>query len=311
MSPPAVSAICVSYNCAELLRGALASLVAQEVPGGLEVLVVDNASADDSVRVAASFEGVKVSALERNVGFAAANNAGARAAGGDRLLFVNPDVEAPPNVVAALARWLAARPAAAAVGPALAAWDGALQRYAARRFPNVVRLAAQVSGFAETRWGNTAFVAGFYPRAFYTARAAQVDALSGACMMVRRTAFERVGGFDERYFLYGEDVDLCRRLAAAGAEVWYVPVGPVRHFTGGSRRTPSAAVVAASHASAVTYAALWLGPAAAAVIRAVSRASLAGRRVVFGAAGLVAPACRSRARLYRDAAALSRKKKAR
>jgi GT2 family glycosyltransferase len=308
MTPPAVSAVVVSYNCADLLRTALASLSEQEVDGGLEIIVVDNASADDGADVAAAFPGVEVVALERNVGFAAANNVGARRARGGVLLFANPDVEAPPRVVAALNDFLLRNNAAAAVGPKLVGRDGRLQRFCARRFPTAWNLLFQVSGIGESRWAGASWAHRFYPARYYEVGPARAEALAGAFMIVRRGVFEEVGGFDEGYFLYGEDVDLCRRLSAAGGEIWYVPAGPVRHYTGGSRRSPDPVVVAESHRSAVRYARRWHGGLAAAAVRAVSTSSLWGRRFAFGAAGLFGEGGRRRARFYADARAEYRRR---
>jgi len=299
-SPPLVSAITVSYNCADLLREALASLLVQEVRGGLEVIVVDNASADDSVAVAREFAGVEVRALGRNVGFGAANNLAAAQARGKYLLFANPDVEVPPGVAAELASFMEGRPEAAAGGPALVGRDGRRQRFCARRFPSAGNLIMLVSGLAESRWGGSALAHRYYPPAYYERGPARADVLAGACMMVRREIFEAVGGFDEAYFLYAEDVDLCRRLAAAGGEVWYVPAGPVRHFTGGSRRTASPLVVAESHRSAVRYARRWHGGLAAAAVRSVSKLSLWGRWLLFAAARPLGEWARRRARFYAD-----------
>jgi GT2 family glycosyltransferase len=298
----------VSYNCADLLREALASLLAQKVTGGLEVIVVDNASGDDSVAVARGCGGVEVMALDRNVGFGAANNLAAARARGKYLFFVNPDVEVQAGVAEALASFMEGRPQAAAAGPTLVGRDGRVQRFCARRHPSVANLIFLVSGIGETRWGGSALAHRYYPQGYYSRGPARADVLAGACMMVRREAWEAVGGFDEAYFLYAEDVDLCRRLAAAGGEVWYLPAGPVRHFTGGSRRTPDPLVVAASHLSTARYAARWHGRAAAAAVRLVSRFSLAGRRGAFAAAGAFSRRMRRRASFYADVIALRRER---
>jgi GT2 family glycosyltransferase len=140
----------------------------------------------------------------------------------------------------------------------------------------------------------------YYPARYYERGPAPAEALAGAFMLVRRSAFEGVGEFDEGYFLYGEDVDLCRRLSETGGEIWYVPAGPVRHYTGGSRRTPSPVVVAESHRSAVRYARRWHGGLAAAAVRAVSKSSLWGRRLLFAAARPLGEGARRRARFYAD-----------
>jgi len=303
---PRVSAVCVSRNCADLLRVTLASLALQEVTGGCEVIVVDNASDDGTAAVPADFPGVAAVALERNVGFAAANNLGAARARGELLLFVNPDVDVPAGVVEALSRFLGEREAAAAAGPTLAGRDGALQKYAARREPTLANLLAQVSGIGESWPLGAGLAHRFYPTRYYRAGPARAEVLGGAFMMVRAAAFREVGGFDEGYFLYAEDMDLSRRLAAVG-ELWYVPTAPVRHYTGGSRRTPSPLVAVASHASAERYARIWMGPAAAALVRACSRASWGARRLAWGALGAFSPAAKKRAAFYAEVARAARR----
>jgi GT2 family glycosyltransferase len=303
---PAVSAVCVSYNCADLLAVALASLGAQAVPGGFEVIVVDNASSDDSAAVAARAPDVTVVPLEKNVGFAAANNVGARLARGEQLLFVNPDVDVPPGVVAALSEFLAGTPAAAAAGPKVVGRDGRLQKFCARKFPTLLNLLVLVSGLEESRWAGSALAHRYYPTAFYGRGPGRADALSGAFMLVARRAFEAVGGFDENYFLYAEDLELCHRLRRAGGEIWYLPVGPVRHYTGGSRRTPDPAVVVASHRGAARYARRWHGDVGGRLVAACSRVSLWARRSMFYVAGIAWKGGRRRARFYADVLAALR-----
>lgn len=308
MRAPAVSAICVSYNCADLLRVTLESLLTQEVDGGVQVIVVDNASDDGSAAAAASLPGVEVIALERNVGFGAANNVGARRAQGELLLFANPDVDVPAGVVAALADFMAGEAAAVAAGPKLVGRDGRLQKFCARKFPNLLNLIFLVSGVEESRWAGSPLAHRYYPTPFYGRGPSPVDALTGAFMMVRRRAFEAVGGFDEGYFLYGEDVDLCRRLRREGGGIWYLPAGPVRHYTGGSRRAPDALVVAESHRSAVRYGRRWHGAVAAALVRTVSISSLWGRRLLFAAGGVVSKGARRRGRFYADTLSVLRER---
>jgi len=299
MTAPTVSAVCVSYNCADLLRVTLASLVRQDVPGGMEIIVVDNASRDGSAAAAAEFAGVTVIPLEENVGFGAANNVGARRAGGEQLLFANPDVDAPAGVVSGLVEFISKNGEAVAAGPKVADREGKLQKFCARKFPRLINMLFLVSGIEETRWAGSPLAHRFYPPAFYERGPAEAEVLAGAFMLVRRRAFEAIGGFDEGYFLYGEDVDLCRRLWREGA-VWYVPVGPVRHFTGGSRTVPDPIVTIESHRSAARYAGLWLGRGAGSLVRLGSAVSLRARRILFAALAPLWKRARTRARYYAE-----------
>lgn len=299
MTAPAVSTICVSYNCADLLRVTLASLVRQDVPGGMEIIVVDNASRDDSAAAAAEFEGVTVVPLERNVGFGAANNVGARRAGGELLLFANPDVDVPAGAISRLVDFISTQSGAVGAGPKMVDRDGRLQKFCARKFPRLINMLFLVSGIEESRWAGSPLAHRFYPPAFYERGPVEAEVLAGAFILVRRRAFEAIGGFDEGYFLYGEDVDLCRRLGREGT-VWYVPVGPVRHFTGGSRTVPDPIVTIESHRSAARYAELWLGRGSGSLVRLCSAASLRARRVLFAILGLVWKRARTRARYYAE-----------
>jgi GT2 family glycosyltransferase len=301
MTAPAVSAICVSYNCADFLRVTLASLVRQDVPGGMEIIIVDNASRDESAAAAAAFEGVSVIALAENVGFGAANNVGARRAGGELLLFANPDVDVPASVVSGLVEFMSKNSGAVAAGPKIVDRNGRLQKFCARKFPHLINMLFLVSGIEETRWAGSPLAHRFYPPAFYERGPAEAEVLAGAFMLVRRRAFEAIGGFDEGYFLYGEDVDLCRRLGREGT-AWYVPVGPVRHFTGGSRTVPDPVVTIESHRSAARYARLWLGRGAGSLVRLCSAASLRARRVLFAILAPLWKRARTRARYYADVA---------
>jgi GT2 family glycosyltransferase len=184
--------------------------------------------------------------------------------------------------------------------------DGTVQRFCARRWPTTAQLILQVAGWGESRWAESAWLHGFERPAFYEGPPAQTEAVAGAFMMARRDAFEEVGGFDQGFFLYGEDVDLCRRLKDAGGEVWYVPTEPVKHYTGGSRRTPNPLAVAASHRAAERYAYKWRGGIAGALVVATSAFSLAARRVACGVAGLANTRARAAGRFYGEALRLKR-----
>jgi GT2 family glycosyltransferase len=233
-----VSAIVVSYNTrADLLR-CLEALRAQAgVP--LETIVVDNASTDgtaDAVR--AGFPEVQVLANAENLGFARANNLGLRAARGELVLVLNSDCELRPGALAALVAILDARADVAIVGPRTVGTDGAPQ----------VSFGPSLTPLAEWRQGRLvrgvkAGDAGARRRA--AAQAAQVqepDWVSASCFLARKAALDAVGGFDESFFLYEEDVDLCVRVRAAGGRILYTPAAEVVHHLGRSmERAPQRA----------------------------------------------------------------------
>ncbi len=189
-----VSAILVTYNSRPVLDGCLRSLQAQEGIG-LEILIVDNASEDGTADwLAERFPEIRLWRNRENVGFGRACNQGMREARGEVLLFVNPDLRFPePDAVARLAGALRADPSLGAVGPALYEEDGLRQPSTARSYPN-------------ERW--TKGELGPLP--------GELAALLGACLALRAETAKSVGGFDEDFFLYGEDQDLCLRLRRKG-----------------------------------------------------------------------------------------------
>jgi len=189
-----VSAILVTYNSRPVLDGCLRSLQAQEGIR-LEILVVDNASGDGTADwIAGKFPEIRLWRNPENVGFARACNQGMREARGEILLFANPDLRFPdPDAVARLAASLRADRSLGAVGPALYEEGGSRQPSTARAYPN-------------ERW--TRGELGTLP--------GELAALLGACLALRSSTASRVGGFDEDFFLYGEDQDLCLRLRRLG-----------------------------------------------------------------------------------------------
>jgi hypothetical protein len=190
--------------------------------------------------------------ISSNPGFAAGVNRGARDARGKYLLLLNPDCIVEQDVAHTLATWLDEHPRVGAAGPLVREHDGSVQA-SARRFPDMT------TGFA----GRTSWLSRVWPRNRWTRRnlvtrdvlpgPIEVDWVSGACMMVRRTAFESVGGMDEQFFLYWEDADLCFRLKRAGWSTIYNPVVAVTHLTGSSSALARKQALIAFHHSAYRY----------------------------------------------------------
>ena len=229
-SVPRVSAIVVSYNTRDHLLRCLEALLA---PTGvsLEAILVDNASTDGSVEaVRARFPGVRVIANAANLGFSRANNLGLRAARGPCVLVVNSDCEVRPDAVGTLCAILEARPDVAIVGPRTVGTDGAPQ----------LSFGPSLTPLAEWRQsrlvrGVKAGEAAALSRASALAqREQEPDWVSASCFLARREALDAVGGFDESFFLYEEDVDLCLRVRRAGWRVVYTPTAEVVHHLGRS-----------------------------------------------------------------------------
>ncbi len=225
--------VIVSYNVQAPLRACLASAARTAAESGLqaETIVVDNASTDGSVAmVEAEFGGVTILRSPVNEGYGAACNRGAGAAGGEILVFLNADVELATGTLRELVAALEDARAGLA-GPAVVDPAGHLHR-SVRRFPSPHGWLLDGTLF-ERWWGTRWLLAGYRP-AIEPGRPSRVDWVEGACLAVRREAFAAIGGFDSGYFMYCEELDLCRRLRRAGRSVLYVPAAVVTHQGGAS-----------------------------------------------------------------------------
>lgn len=235
-----VTVVVVSHHCAGLLADCLASLAASRDVRA-RVVVVDTASPDASVAVAGA-AGVEVRALTRNVGFARANNLVLRDVASPAALVLNPDTVLPPDALRRCLDALWERPEVGVLTPRLVDAGGVLDRRCRRGFPTPVAAVGFMTGLDRRFPGPriAAYTRGGIP----DDRPCDVDAVSGAFMLLRTAALREVGVFDERYFMYGEDVDLCMRLRRRGWRCRYWPGAEVVHVGGGSgeggRRRPAA-----------------------------------------------------------------------
>jgi N-acetylglucosaminyl-diphospho-decaprenol L-rhamnosyltransferase len=227
----ALSIVIVSFNARPDLEACLASLVA--APPGIahEIVVVDNASEDGSVEAARGVPRVTVLPLERNVGFAAANNVGIGATSGELILLLNSDTVAPAGAIDALVARLGRDPSIGIAGPRLVDGEGrpelSFGKMIApgvewRRKTLLEQIERDVSGTRD--WLR-----------HETSREHFVDWVSGACLLVRRPDAEAVGLLDERFFLYTEDVDFCHAIRKLGRKVLFTPVATITHLRGRSR----------------------------------------------------------------------------
>lgn len=228
---PDLSIIIVSWNTRDLLRGCLTSLRETLAPVTAQVIVVDNASTDGTAAmVAADFPEAALIANDANRGFAAANNQGLRIATGREILFLNPDTAVLPGSIQPALAYLRAEPGVGAVGVRLLNGDGSLQpswRQFYSFFGTVLdnKLTARVLG---------------RPQGSLTglpARPTAVDWVIGAFLLVRRAALEQIGGgFDERFFVFGEEIDLQYSLRRAGWTVAFLPEPAIVHHGSQSSR---------------------------------------------------------------------------
>ena len=217
-----LSVILVNYNDRAHLPACLSSL--EKALSGLsaEVILVDNRSEDGSpALVRSSFPWVTLIENERNVGYPTANNIGFKQSRGASVLFLNTDTVVPPAAPAALLAEIKARPEVGAIGPALVRENGRFQ----------VSFGEKVGFFSEFR--QKLILNPYYKAALrHASKPRAVGWLSGACLLAKRAAVEAAGLFDETFFLYFEDIDLCRRVAGQGFKLVYFPAIRVVHGEG-------------------------------------------------------------------------------
>ena len=300
-----IDVVVVSYRSDATLRGCVEPLTRV---AGVRVTVVDNASPDGDPLGTIADLPVDAVRAPRNGGFAYGCNLGVSRGSAPLLLFLNPDARIDAASLDALVTALLADPRTALVGPRILDDDGSLA-YSLRRFPRV-----------RSTWAKALFLHRVLPLAAWTDELirdpaaydhpSQAEWLSGACMLVRRDAYERLGGFDEGLFLYCEDTDLCRRLWEAGHAVRFEPHAVVRHVGGASSGAGETQAIAAR--SRIYYARKHHGRLAATAERAgvaldeathalvavtrpaARRGHLAALRAVLGRAAALGPAGEAR-----------------
>lgn len=233
-----VSLITVNYNAGALLESCVLSGLNQ----ASEVIVVDNASSDDSlVRLEASCRGegrLRIVRNRQNIGFAAASNIGARAACGRYLLFLNPDCFLERGSLACLIQALEGNPETGMVGGLLLDPDGTEQGGGRRAAPTPGRSLVRAFGLSRLahRWPRLFFDFHLHKQPLPDC-AVEVEAVSGACMLVRREALEGVGPLDEGYFMHCEDLDWCMRFRQQGWKILFVPDAKIVHHKGTCSRS--------------------------------------------------------------------------
>jgi GT2 family glycosyltransferase len=264
---PEVTAVLVNYNAGPELGLALQSIADELAGRPWEAIVVDNASSDGSAAVVAAFAPhARLIQNAVNAGFARGVNQGLGASSAPLVLIMNPDCRLLPGAFASLRAELEQSPACAIVGPRILDPDGSEQGNA-RGDPDMftglfgrnTTLRRVLPALPVSKRNVVSDVAVSDGRASIV-----VDWLSGACMLARRDALQLVHGFDDRYFLYWEDADLCRRLRARGYHVRYVPGATAVHRVGHSSRRVKAAAIRAFHESAYLYYATHVAPNAGA-----------------------------------------------
>jgi N-acetylglucosaminyl-diphospho-decaprenol L-rhamnosyltransferase len=241
-----VDVVVVSYNSRDKLRACVEPLTRIE---GIHVIVVDNASSDGSLEAVADLP-VTAIALDTNGGFAHGCNRGLQSGSAKYVLFLNPDATIDERALDALVSTLDGTPEAGAVAPRILHSDGTLD-YSARRFPQL-----------RSTYAQALFVHRLFPTASWTdevirdddayERRGSPDWVSGACMLVRRSLLEELDGLDDGFFMYCEDIDLCRRIRNAGYDIVFEPAAEIVHEGGAS--APRASLLPVLAASRLRYA---------------------------------------------------------
>jgi N-acetylglucosaminyl-diphospho-decaprenol L-rhamnosyltransferase len=240
-----IDILIVSWNVSALLGGCLRSILAQAgaaapdgdgIPLGehrIRVHVIDNASTDGTVSyVREQFPWVHLTASATNLGFTGGNNLGLQQATGEYILLLNPDTALDPDAVRTMLQALQMHPRVGVVGPRLL-YAGGQPQSSRRRFPTLMM------ALFESTWLEQWFPHNRWARAYRMEdvpddRMQSVDWLTGACLFTRRAVWDQIGSLDDRFFMYSEELDWCRRAADAGWECLYVPEAHVVHLEGQS-----------------------------------------------------------------------------
>ena len=229
---PTLSIIIVSWNVCDLLRACLHSIEQNRGELALEVIVVDGGSHDGSPEmVQQEFDWVHLIARSDNVGFPKGNNLGLAKANGRYLLLLNPDTVVVKDALQVMVTYLEEQPVVGALGSQLLYPDGTVQS-SRRRFPTLL------TAFFESTWlqnyAPQKLLRDYYVLDVANGETAVVDWVMGACLLTRREVYEQIGGLDEAYFMYSEELDWCKRMKEAGWEVVYLPTAQIVHHEGKS-----------------------------------------------------------------------------
>lgn len=229
-----LSVILVNYNVCDYIELALRALIKASDSLDVEFIVVDNASTDDSrSHLPSLFPKVHFIWLEQNIGFSSANNLALKQVGGSHVLFINPDTMLAENALTECMNQFKNHPETAAVGIYMIDGNGNYLPESKRGFPDPLTSFFKLSGISRF-FPKSSVVSRYYMGHLPVDRAASVDVLSGAYMLISKKMLDRVGGFDENFFMYGEDIDLSIRVKKTGFKNIYLPNAKMLHFKGAS-----------------------------------------------------------------------------
>lgn len=248
-----LSIVIVNWNAKDYLNKCVASIYENATNLSFEIIVVDNASSDGSAEMLRSeFPSVILIENKNNPGFGAANNQALKRCASEFVLILNPDTEVLDGAFVTMVSFMKQNEKAGAVGAKLLNANGAAQLTCARNFPTLLTeffwLTTLVRRFPKNR------IVGHYLMSYWDHNdKREVDCLSGACIMARQDVLKKLNYFDEDYFIYGEDADLCYRIKKAGWQIWYLPEAEIIHYGGASSKSISEKAVIYDRESLYTY----------------------------------------------------------
>lgn len=248
---PDISLVIVNWNTRDLLLDCIRTVLESTLAYSVELIVVDNGSSDGSVDAARRLDRVTVISNPRNVGFAAANNIGIRASRGRYICLVNSDVQVLAGCLDGMCRYMDINQEVGVLGPRILNKDLSLQRSCAE-LPSLWNILTQAlildQLFPRVRWLRSRLM-----KDFDHTSARNVEVLSGCFLMARRTALEEVGVLDERFFIYKEDVDWCKRFGDAGWSVRFYPNASAIHLGGATSSVAPARFLIEMEKSNIQY----------------------------------------------------------
>lgn len=234
-----LSIIIVNYNVKEFLQNLIHSIEKASLNLTKEILIVDNASDDGSVEfIKEKFPQIKLIANQKNLGFGKANNIGLKQANGKYILLINPDTLVAEDTFEKMIKFFESNSEAGLAGCKILNPDGSLQLACRRSFPGPWTSFTKVTGLSNL-FPNSKIFARYNLTYLDENKTYEVDAISGSFMMMRKEVYEKVGGFDEQFFMYGEDLDLCYRIQKSGFKVYYVHSTQIIHYKGESTKRSS------------------------------------------------------------------------
>ncbi len=248
-----LSCIIVNYYNSGPLKDCLESIYKTVHGIDFEIIVVDNSEDDPSLQTLKGlYPKAQFISNPSNVGFSKANNQAAKIARGDVFIFLNPDTILSDQAINSMKNYFCSHAEIGALGPKVVDPDGSLQ-YSCRHYPTLWTGLFNRYSILSRLFPKNRFTSQYLMLDFDHNEILQVDWLSGCCLMVSKNVFEKVGGFDENYFLFNEDIDLCHMINQAGKEVIYFPEANVTHQVSTSNSKTSTKVIVQRHLGMMHY----------------------------------------------------------